>query len=223
MIKAVIFDFDGTIIDTETAWYDVYRELLKENYAYDLALEDFVKVVGTSNSSLYDKIDSDLGSPLDRTLFRQHALERYEKLKKQLPLRDGFEDVLKELRKQQIPLAIASSSHRDWVVGFLELHGLTEYFPIVSTGDQVKKIKPDPELYTKTVAELGVNPDEVLAVEDSVNGSIAAIRAGIHCLIIPNEITKSSIFDKKAKVIESYEQFDLVQYLKKDHWVTIQS
>ncbi|WP_242694752.1 HAD family hydrolase [Pseudogracilibacillus auburnensis] len=221
MIKAVIFDFDGTIIDTETAWFDIYRDLLKAEYQYDLALEDFIKVVGTTNGTLFDHIDQSLESPIDRKLFKQQSLALFQEIKEQLTPREGFLDILENIkRNSDVKLAIASSSRRAWIVDFLDMHGLLEDFPVIFSADDVEKVKPDPALYTKTVEALGVEPDEVIAVEDSANGSLAAIRAGIHCLIIPNEVTKSSLFHEKTQVIDSFDQFDLVHYLKKDTWIT---
>ncbi|MFK4997150.1 HAD-IA family hydrolase [Bacillus sp. N9] len=115
-------------------------------------------------------------------------------------------------------LAVASSSKYDWVGGFLELHGLSEYFPIIFTADDVEEVKPNPALYLKALAALGVQPDEAIAIEDSANGSLAAIRAGIHCVIIPTELTKSLQFHEKAHLIDSFADFDLGRFLQKEYW-----
>ena len=218
LIKAVIFDFDGTIIDTETAWFEIYRTLLKEDHQFDLTLEEFVKIVGTTNETLFDFIDQSLESPLDRNGFTEKAREHFLKIKDGLVLRDGFLEILESIKDSGVQLALASSSTRDWVVGFLNQHGLTDYFPVIFTAEDVEEVKPNPALYVKTLEALGIEPDEAVAVEDSVNGSLAAVGAGMHCLIIPNDVTKSLIFHEKTKLIESYADFDLDQYLKKDTW-----
>ena len=218
MIKAVIFDFDGTIIDTETPWFDIYRTVLKEDYDFDLSLVEFVKIIGTTNETLYDFIDQSLESPMDRQLFKEKTHANYLQIKHDLPLRDGFLDILHSIRNSDVQLALASSSNRDWVVGFLDKYELTDYFPIIHTAEDVEEVKPNPALYLKTLEALGVEADEAIAVEDSVNGSLAAIRAGINCLIIPNDVTKSLTFDEKTILIDTYADFDLVRYLKKESW-----
>lgn len=218
MIKAVIFDFDGTIIDTESAVFEAYRGLLMEEYQYDLSLEKFVQIVGTTDGALFDLIDETLENPIDRTLFAEKVSLQLTKVKGQLVLREGFFDTLKSLKEQGIQLALASSSKREWVVWFLERHKLTEYFPIIFTAENVDEVKPNPALYIKTLEALGLDQDEVVAVEDSVNGSLAAIRAGINCLIIPNEVTKALKFHEESHIIESYADFDLGHYLKKETW-----
>ncbi|MCR2821698.1 HAD family hydrolase [Lederbergia panacisoli] len=220
MIKAVIFDFDGTIIDTETPWFEIYRTVLKEDYDFDLTLEEFVKIVGTTNDTLFEFIDESLGSPMDRNLFKEKTRTYYAKIKDDLPLREGFLDILQRIQDNGLKLAIASSSHREWIVGFLDKYGLTDYFPIIRSAEDVEEVKPNPALYIKTLEALGIEPDEAVAVEDSVNGSLAAIRAGINCLIIPNDVTKSLTFDKNAKLIQSYAEFDCDHYLRKDTWLT---
>ncbi|MEK3888288.1 HAD family hydrolase [Bacillus sp. FSL K6-3431] len=221
MIKAVIFDFDGTIIDTESAWFDIYRTVLMRDHHFELPLNEFVKIVGTTDGDLFDFIDQSVTHPLDRNLFKEKVKAEFLKIKNDLLPRAGFLDILQCLHNSDIQLALASSSTRDWVVGFLDQHSLTEYFPIIFTAEDVDEVKPNPALYIKTLDALGVEPDEAIAVEDSANGSLAAIRAGINCLIIPNDITKSLSFHKKSKLIESYADFNLVQYLKKATWKQI--
>ncbi len=111
MIKAVIFDFDGTIIDTETAWFEIYRTLLKEDHQFDLTLEEFVKIVGTTNETLFDFIDQSLESPLDRNGFTEKAREHFLKIKDGLVLRDGFLEILESIKDSGVQLALASQLH----------------------------------------------------------------------------------------------------------------
>ncbi|WP_349305412.1 HAD family hydrolase [Bacillus sp. FJAT-50079] len=218
MIKAVIFDFDGTIIDTETPWFEIYRELLKMDYDFDLPLEAFARVIGTTNGSLFDLIDQSLTHPIDRQQFKEKARSHYLKIKDDLPLRNGFLDILNGIKNSGTKLALASSSNREWVVGFLDKHRLIDDFPIIFTAEDVEEVKPNPALYIKTLEALGVEPNEAIAVEDSANGSLAAIKAGINCLIIPNDMTKNLTFHQNTRMIDSYLDFDLARYLKRETW-----
>lgn len=218
MIKAVIFDFDGTIIDTETPWFNIYRAILKMDYQFELTLEDFVKIVGTTDGALFDFIDESLSTPMDREAFKEKARLHYTEIKNELTLRDGFLELLQQLKASDTKLALASSSSRSWVVDFLTRFGLIDYFPIIRTAEDVEEVKPNPALYIQTLEALKVEPDEAIAIEDSVNGSLAAIRAGINCLIIPNEVTKLLTFHEKAKQINSYADLDLAKYMKKETW-----
>ena len=99
-----------------------------------------------------------------------------------------------KLQEKGIRMAVASSSDRNWIEGFLKQYGLLHYFPIIVSSDDVEEVKPNPEIYNVVLRKLGITAEEAIAVEDSYNGSIASISAGIHTLIIPNDVTRSLSF-----------------------------
>lgn len=215
MIKAIIFDFDGTIIDTETLWYKVYKEVLDKEYNIDLPLSVFAKVIGTTDEVLYSYIESETKAIVNREELENMVHDRFQGLKHTLSLRDGVLELIRESSEKGLKVAIASSSKRKWIVDFLDLFQIGEYFSIIKSKEDVVKVKPDPALYIKAVEELGVEPEEALAIEDSVNGSIAAIEAGLTAVVVPNEVTSFLDFNKRALVYQSFSDINLDNLLNR--------
>lgn len=196
MIKALIFDFDGTIIDTETAWYVAFRNAYKE-HDVELTLEMYSQCIGTSLKTFnpYEYLITDLNLPIDRDEFRESVQLQHATLMQNEQIRPGIKQYLESAQEAGLKLAVASSSKRDWVEKHLDMLGLKDYFEVISTADDVSTVKPNPELYTKTLELLGVEASEAIAIEDSPNGAYAATAAGIHCLVVTNTITGTLQFD----------------------------
>ncbi|MHC0037683.1 HAD family hydrolase [Pseudoneobacillus sp. C159] len=208
-MKALIFDFDGTIIDTETLWFKVFKEVLAEDYGIDLPITEFAKVIGTTDEVLYSYIESQQKGSLDRVTLKRKVYERFQTLKGSLVLRDGVEELIEEAKRLGLKLAIASSSERKWIEDFLVRFQIREHFPIIKAKEDVSKVKPDPELYHKAIEELGILPHEAIAVEDSVNGSIAALSAGVSTIVVPNEVTSFLEFDPQALIFNRFAEVNL--------------
>lgn len=198
MIKAVIFDFDGTLVDTESIWYQVYKEILFEEYSLELPLEQFSKCIGTTDEVLYAYIQEGTGKKVDRNKLEEAVKQRFFGQKEMLEVREGVLEKIKEAEEQGLKIALASSSSREWVDGFLEQFKLKSYFSVIKTREDVEKVKPDPALYLKALQDLEVEPFEALAIEDSANGALAAISAGMYCAVIPNQVTAQLEFHEKA-------------------------
>jgi len=208
MIKAVIFDFDGTIIDTESLWYDIYKEYFLSSYNYHLPLELFGKFIGTDAETLFLAIEEDLGQPLERTKLISDLNHLFEKNLPSLEMRDGIVDIIKRAIESDKKIAIATSSNIEWVERLLNHFGIGQYFTIMITRDFVEKVKPDPALYKLAVEKLNVMPTEAIAIEDSRNGAIAAIRAGLNCIVVPNRVTKYSTFPEDCVIKDSFQSID---------------
>ncbi|MEH7744542.1 HAD family hydrolase, partial [Neobacillus drentensis] len=148
-IKAVIFDFDGTIIDTETIWFQVFEELLKEKFNIDLPLEEFAKSIGTTDEAFFQYIEVQTGMKIDEKEINQLARERFLEKRGILEVREGVVEKLEEAKELGYRIGLASSSSREWVEGFLRQFNLWEYFSVVKTREDVVKVKPDPALYLK--------------------------------------------------------------------------
>ncbi len=212
-IKAVIFDFDGTIIDTESLWYKAFKEVLREKYQLDLALEEFAKGIGTSDGGLYQYIQTQVRMEINKLEIKQLAHEHYSKHSKTLELREGVEEKLQEAKALGLKIGLASSSDRKWVESYLREFNLLDFFSVMKTKDDVLKVKPDPALYVKTLEELGVEANEALAIEDSLNGAVAAVEAGIKCIVIPNDVTAHLEFPETTIRVESFGKFSFKQFL----------
>lgn len=212
MIKAIVFDFDGLIIDTETAWYSAFKEVF-QGYNVDFPLEVFVKCIGTDDAALKVFIEEKLGLE-SIGLIMNSAKENHGTKMKLIGIRDGVKEYLSEARNLGLKIGLASSSSRKWVEGFLKQLEIIDYFEVIKTRDDVEKVKPDPMLYIKAIEALNVNANEAVAFEDSANGARAAIAAGLKCVIVPNEVTKEINFEKFHLRINSMSEMGLAQVIE---------
>jgi HAD superfamily hydrolase (TIGR01509 family) len=190
MIKALIFDFDGLILDTEVPEYQSWVELYQ---AYDckLPLEKWLASIGTTNAfNPYEYLEQQLGRSIDRAAVRTQRRARFAELMADQPILPGVQDYIVTAKHLGLKLGVASSSPRSWVIGYLSRFGLDNHFDAIRCGNEVKATKPDPALYLAVLAALGVEASEAIALEDSPNGILAAKRAGIFCVAIPNALTK---------------------------------
>ena len=221
MIRAIIFDFDGTVIDTETAWYIAFRDAYKE-HGVDSTLEMYSLCIGTSLQAFnpYEYLVVNLHLPIDLDSFRQSVHERHATLMDAEKMRPGIMDYLNSARAKRLKIALASSSKLDWVEKFLEKLQIREYFDCIRTANDVEHVKPDPELYLQTLQCLGVTADEAIAIEDSPNGAKAAVAAGVHCVVVPNTITKLLEFERFSQMANSLTEIDFEDLLSSPLGVT---
>lgn len=196
MIRALIFDFDGLILDTENSEFISWQEIYAE-YQAELLLEEWAVCIGSGAETfdVYGRLEALVGRPLPREEIRQRRMQRHLALLGEEVLLPGVEDYLRDAKRLDLKLGAASSSSRKWVAGHLERLGILHYFDYMRCGDEVQRKKPDPELYLAVLAGLNVQADEAIALEDSPNGVWAAQRAGIFCVAVPNVITSQLPLD----------------------------
>lgn len=212
MLRAVIFDFDGTIIDTETPWYHAWQEIY-QRYQVDLPLALWSQNIGTHDGfDPVSHLESLIGFTLNHETMTALHRRRAQELIALQPLRAGVWSLIKSVRQAGLKVGLASSSHLDYLVPHLERFSLSGYFDVLSTADDVEQVKPDPALYTLALERLEVAPQEAVAIEDSLNGSLAALRAGLPCLVVPNDATTHFAFPADAVQLASLEAVD-VAYL----------
>ncbi|KGT38662.1 MULTISPECIES: HAD family hydrolase [Heyndrickxia] len=194
MIKAVIFDFDGLIMDTESEHYEALCEIFR-GYNCEMPLELWGKGVGThSGFKPFKYLEEQIKKPLDTEKLDHELEEMFLKRLEKGAAREGVEDYLKSAKNLGLKVGLASSSDRKWLHRYLRQLGLLAYFDCIKSSDDVEKVKPDPALYLKAAGCLGVEPEQCLVFEDSPNGSLAAKRAGMACVVVPNRVTKDLKF-----------------------------
>lgn len=217
MIKAVIFDFDGLIIDTETPWFNAFSEIYREHGEY-LPLETWAQCVGADEKHFdpYDYLERCIRRPVDRDSLRELSKQKFAAYFKDKSVNPGVENCLATAKSLGLKIGLASSSNREWVEGYLRELNLYDYFDYLCTKEQVKKIKPDPELFLNVLNHFGISGTEAVAFEDSPNGAKAAKRAGVYCVVIPNELTVNLPFETYDLKLASLADFDLAAFVERN-------
>lgn len=189
MIRALIFDFDGVILETEEPIYRSWLEVY-EAHGEPLPFEKWIQTVGSTNALFHPQhhLEERLGAPLpqdvlDRRVARRTALVLEQRV---LP---GVVELIDGARAAGAKVGVASSSTSEWVTGHLARLGILERFDCLRCRDHVANAKPAPDLYLSALECLGVESVDAIAIEDSPNGIAAAKGAGMRCVAIPNRIT----------------------------------
>lgn len=210
-IRALLFDFDGLLVDTETIGRRAWEELY-EQHGHELPHEHWATLVGTIGAP-WDPVahlEELLGQPLDRTAVRERLNDRARALCDLEELRPGVEEYFVEAERRGLATAVVSSSHAWWVERHLHRLGRLEGLDaIVAANGDHSRAKPLPTLYLDALERLGLEPDEAIALEDSRNGVLAAKAARIFCVAVPNEVTASLDFDEADLVVDSLEELPL--------------
>jgi len=189
VIRALVFDFDGLILETEApsleSWAEIYRE-----YGHEVPMEHWHSFLGSDRGfEPVDYLAALVGEGLDRAATQARRDARKMQLIEALEVMAGVREYLVDARRLGLLLAVASSSSREWVRGHLDRLDLTAHWDVIRCRDDVVRTKPAPDLYLSAIAALGVRAEEAVAFEDSMNGIAAAKDAGLRCVAVPNALT----------------------------------
>ncbi|OPA81284.1 hypothetical protein BVG16_02915 [Paenibacillus selenitireducens] len=190
MIKAVVFDFDGLTLDTESSWYESLKQVYTK-YGVEFPEESFFQTVGTFDGDFkpYQFLSNALQGTPDSESLKEEVHAIFHDIMSQKQLREGILDYLESAKKLGLKIGLASSSTKSWVESYLRAYGIYEYYDCIHTSDDVSRVKPDPELYLLALRSLGVEGHEAVAFEDSLHGLHAAKAAGLYGVVVPNAVT----------------------------------
>ena len=192
--RAVVFDMDGTMFDSEILYFHVGVELLKRR-GLDFTTELSLRIMGVPgrDSMRIVKAAHDLPESPDELYDESQSILR-QLLDAELRFMPGVLDLLDRLEARGIPKGVATSTERDLSTYMLESRGILPRFQFVLTRNDVEKGKPHPEIYWRACELLGLAPEEVLVLEDSLTGTLSASAAGCHCVAIPHELSRALDF-----------------------------
>ncbi len=209
-IRALVFDFDGLIIDSETPELEAWQETFRR-YDCELTLEVWIDCVGRPPGSFdpCEHLGELYGGELDREAIREQTRSRTREIVFSQPALPGVENLLRAARQRGLKTGLASSSRHNWVEGHLERLGLLDCFDAIVCSEDTERHKPEPEPFLVVARALGVEPSEAIAFEDSAHGLTAANRAGMVAIAVPNPVTRHLHLEQAHLRLDSLDELTL--------------
>jgi HAD superfamily hydrolase (TIGR01509 family) len=203
-LRALVFDFDGLILDTEWTVYQAISEIYTD-HGHQLDLEWWRSIVGTVGGGDWsERLEALVGSPLDHQQLNERSLRRHHDLVDGLDPLPGVSELVDAAHAAGLRLAVASSSKTAWLDRNLDRLGLHGRFDALCGRDVVGgRAKPEPDVYLAALAAVGAGAGEAVAIEDSPHGVAAAKAAGLACVAVPNRITAPGDFSAADLVVDS--------------------
>lgn len=213
-MDGLIFDFDGLILDTELPEYQTWQEIY-QSYGCELPIAVWATCIGTADDVFdpYAYLEEQAGRPVEREQVAPGWQARYAELLAAQALLPGVLDYLRAGKRLGLKLAVASSSPHTRIDAHLERLGIQQYFDCVRCREDVAQTKPQPDLFLAALACLGLAPGEAIAFEDSPNGILAAKRAGLFTVAVPNALTGGLALDHADLRLSSLADLPLAELL----------
>lgn len=212
--SAVIFDFDGLIIDSETPLFDIWASVYASHGA-TLSMQEWQHALGTQGGfDPFAHLSTMLAQALDRDTLASFVRDEHWRLCGDQPLLPGVRDRIDEARTLSLGVAVASSSPLAWVHPWLEHHGLLPRLDTVCTRDDVQHVKPAPDLFLLAAERMRVDPAACVVFEDSPNGLRAAHAAGMQAVAVPNSLTRGLLRPGPHLVLDSMADMTLREILR---------
>ena len=200
---AIVFDFDGVILDTETPLYSSWQDMYARHGVH-LDLQLFATYIGGADYfDFHAHLEEQTGLTLDRQSLMDEGRALYLKHVSGNTVLPGVTDYLREARRLGYGIGLASNSDIGWVGSNLRDLGLFDNFDVLKTRDDVVNVKPDPEIYQAALHDLKTRPDHAIAIEDSASGVAAAKAAGLFTVAVPNPITTHHNLDDADVTLDS--------------------
>lgn len=189
MYKAIVFDFDGTIVDTEQHLFNIINKHLNSHNVSPITFDFYRENIGGEAKALHDYLEQTIGHDKKENIYKEH-----HQTSNQLEIKSTIKQLIKYLEQRHIPMAIATSSYKKDILPVVKSLGLDRYMNIIVGRESVESVKPDPELYLTAVQQFNYSPAHCLAIEDSLNGATAAFRAGLDVIVNTNHMTEKQDF-----------------------------
>ena len=190
-VQALVFDFDGTLVDTETPEFTVWTGIFAR-HGVEMPAGYWGGMIGRGAEQEFERparlLERLTGLPFTEAEYRRKGIME---LIDREPLRPGTESLLEAARAQGVPCGVASSSPHSWVDRELDQRGVRHLFDVVVCADDVERAKPFPDLYLLACRNLVAAPEETVAIEDTPNGLAAAKAAGLFAVVTPNPVTEA--------------------------------
>ena len=201
-IKGVVFDMDGLMFDTENLTYTLQKPILAER-GIDYTLDWYKQTVGKRSEDIILMFRELCGDSFNYEAFRAQCREAYQKYTDEfgVPVKEGLFELLDYLKAKGIKIALATSTTEPSAARTLKISGTLPYFDALVCADDVKRGKPYPDPFIKAAEKLGLNPENCLALEDSINGIKSAYSAGMVTVMIPDLIEPSDEIKPMCKKI----------------------
>lgn len=200
--NSVIFDMDGVIFDSERLVLDCWEKIGEQYHISDIR-EVFIECIGTNKEKTREIVYSHYGKEFAYDKFtKESSLLFHEYVGKNgLPVKKGVRDLLQYLTQEDVSIGLASSTRLALVEEELRQAGLYDYFQVVMGGDQLKRSKPEPDIYLMTCEKMGILPQDAYAIEDSYNGIRSAYSAGMSPIMVPDMLPATDEMREKSIIV----------------------